>query len=341
MPAPLNRPPRQFAAIVGPHRRPGGRCRVTTTVPPAAPGPHRRRPASPPLSRRCTGPLPVRSAAAIGGRGTSAVGLGSPRPADDAGRRPRSISRPRVRRRRAGGRVTRSGTRSTRDSDGRFGLASSRVRRRPGGRRGEAEPARPRRRQTAQLQRQTDGRAAPAEVVVEVAVEPFEPGVDVRGHGDEQELDVQWCQAEVLGEQTRPPGAAGAAMAVGLQVAGRARRRGEDPVDRLRREVVATVGVVRARVGGPPRGDSRAGPAAPPRSNRATECSTLRRHGHRSVRATAGGLSPAARRGRAAAGADVRPRIRPRPGSVPVVPQPAPCPASVRRSATDFTTSPR
>ena len=51
-------------------------------------------------------------------------------------------------------------------------------------------------RAAAQLQREADARAAARHVVVEVAVEPLEPRVEVRGERDEEQLDVHGVERE-------------------------------------------------------------------------------------------------------------------------------------------------
>jgi len=111
----------------------------------------------------------------------------------------------------------------------------------------------------AQLQRQPDGGPAPGHVVVEVAVQPLEPGVDIRGQRHQQQLDVQPGEPEAAGQVEQPRSAADHGRP-GRPWRGTVRRRGvpvlaagrEDALHVLRGEVGAPVRVVRRRVGGPP-----------------------------------------------------------------------------------------
>ena len=61
----------------------------------------------------------------------------------------------------------------------------------------------------AELQGQPDRGPAPGDVVVEVAVEPLEPGVEVRDERDEQDLDVEVGQAAGLLQRPQPRRAGG------------------------------------------------------------------------------------------------------------------------------------
>ena len=58
-----------------------------------------------------------------------------------------------------------------------------------------------------QLQGQPDRGAAPGHVVVEVAVQPLEPAVQIRQQGDHQQLDVQRSQTGGPGEPPQPQAA--------------------------------------------------------------------------------------------------------------------------------------
>ena len=64
---------------------------------------------------------------------------------------------------------------------------------------------------SAQLERETDARPPPRDVVVEVAVQPLEPRVEVRREGDEEQLDVERRRARrsgraaAAGASRRPP----------------------------------------------------------------------------------------------------------------------------------------
>ncbi len=104
--------------------------------------------------------------------------------------------------------MTRSGTRSGRVSDGRS--ASSTISSRPatsGAEGAEALADRRavgRRRRAAQLDREADARAPPRDVVVEVAVQPLEPRVEVGGEGDQQQLGVHGLERERPGELAQP-----------------------------------------------------------------------------------------------------------------------------------------
>ncbi len=135
------------------------------------------------------------------------------------------------------------------------------------GGRGEAEAAGTGGGQPAQLQGEADGGAAAGQVVVEVAVQPLEPGVDVGGQRDQQEFGVQRREAEALGQSGEPAALRegrrphvsrrpvpvrryGAERVAGLQDAGGG----------LGGEVLAPVGVVGVRVDGPAGGDGLADP---------------------------------------------------------------------------------
>ena len=178
----------------------------------------------------------------------------------------------RARRRRAGARPPGPGTRSARVRNGRSASSTSTSpwsssgapRREPGP--GRAPTRRARRRAPG------PGRPGPApgHVVVQVAVEPLEPAVEVGQQGDQQELDV---------EAVRPaPGRAGAAASsragrlrrvgrpldrsarVRRRPSRRGRRAGQQPVDRLVGEVEPAERVVGRRVVAPALLDQRPDP---------------------------------------------------------------------------------
>lgn len=113
----------------------------------------------------------------------------------------------------------------------------------------------------AEFQGQADGGAAAGEVVVEVAVQPLEPGVDVRGEGDQQEVDVRRGEAEASGQLTDSAAAFRAGRFPGrfpvpVRRYGRERVAGlQDAVRGLGGEVLPPVGVVGVRVDGPAGGD--------------------------------------------------------------------------------------
>ena len=91
--------------------------------------------------------------------------------------------------------MTRSGTRSERVRNGRSDVLDEQQaagdERRRAARAGRGRDSRPGlAARTAQLERQAGARSPPRDVVVEVAVEPLEPRIEVRREGDEQQLDV-------------------------------------------------------------------------------------------------------------------------------------------------------
>ncbi len=127
---------------------------------------------------------------------------------------------------------------------------------------GEAEAARPGPGQSAQFEGQPDGRPAAGQVVVEVAVELFEAGVEVGGEGHQQDVEVHREQPEGVDEPGEPrtgrrrgpvpEGRTTARSAAGGRTTAVHRGGGrQDPVHRLRAEVLAPVRVVRVRVLGP------------------------------------------------------------------------------------------
>ena len=129
------------------------------------------------------------------------VAVARPRPRGEVGRSPRRDGR-----RRAGASATRSGTRSERVRNGRSASSTST---RPPSTSGPPGMSRPRRPGAAgasagQLEREADARAAPRDVVVEVAVEPLEARVDVGRERHEQQLDVVRVERERAGEPAQP-----------------------------------------------------------------------------------------------------------------------------------------
>ena len=122
---------------------------------------------------------------------------------------------------------------------------------------GEPEAAGARPGQSAQFEGERDGGAAAGQVVVEVAVELLEAGVEIGGEGHQQQVEVHGEQAEVRAEPGEPGagrrGVRGAVHRVALRSNGEARRGGgrQDPLHRLRAEVLAAVRVVRVRIVGP------------------------------------------------------------------------------------------
>ena len=117
-----------------------------------------------------------------------------------------------------------------------------------------------RRRDVGQRQRQTDRRAPPGDVVVEVAVEPLEPAVQVGHQRDHQQFDVELGQSGVgaragaAGSTRRPAIAASASASTASRAAqsgrGGCRGGGEQLVDDLLGEVQPAERVVRRRVVG-------------------------------------------------------------------------------------------
>ena len=76
----------------------------------------------------------------------------------------------------------------------------------------------------AQLERQADARAPPRDVVVEIAVEPLEARVEVRGERDQQQLDVHRLERERPREVAQPEVAPSASAAVRARLERRAER---------------------------------------------------------------------------------------------------------------------
>ena len=162
-------------------------------------------------------------------------------------------------RRRAGASATRSGTRSDRVRNGR---SASSTQDEPAGDERRPAVSRWRRRRRSSRARRRSSSASPTlarrrdDVVVEVAVEPLEPGVEVGGERDEQQLDVD--RLELEGSQARrrqPQVGAGGLGGVRLRLdpaqhASRDRRRqaarraGEQAVDLLVRDVEAAERIV-------------------------------------------------------------------------------------------------
>ena len=58
--------------------------------------------------------------------------------------------------------------------------------------------------QTAQLEPESDAGAAPGDVILQIAVEALEARVDVRGHRDQEQLDVDFVQIEGAGQAAQP-----------------------------------------------------------------------------------------------------------------------------------------
>ena len=112
-----------------------------------------------------------------------------------------------------------------------------------------------------QLQRQPDRGASPGDVVVEVAVQPLEPAVQIRQQRDHQQLDVQRGQAGGPGEPAQPQSSTARLGGVGLGVEGGPgfaverpdgrRFGGEQLLDGLLADVQATERIVRGRIAGP------------------------------------------------------------------------------------------
>ena len=84
----------------------------------------------------------------------------------------------------------------------------------------------------AQLERQPGARPPPRDVVVEVAVEPLEPRIEVRSERDEEQLDVVRVQPERSREPAQPEVRAGALGGVSVAFH-RRERRGRRRVDVL------------------------------------------------------------------------------------------------------------
>lgn len=155
--------------------------------------------------------------------------------------------------------MTRSGTRSARLRNGRS--RSSTRRRRPS-RSGARAASRPTCRlvggEPAQAQRQSDGRAAAGDVVVQVAVERLEAVVEIRYERDEEDLGVEGGEVE-FGCQGRESGVFCRCLAGFRRGVRYAVRHGiregaglvlvQQPGDVLVREVEAAKGVVRVRIG--------------------------------------------------------------------------------------------
>ncbi len=101
--------------------------------------------------------------------------------------------------------ATRSGTRSERVRNGRSGSSTQdepavderSAAGQPAARSGDGRGA------AGKLEREPDARAAARDVVVQVAVEPLEPGVEVGGEGDQQQLDVERLELEGPGERAQ------------------------------------------------------------------------------------------------------------------------------------------
>ena len=154
--------------------------------------------------------------------------------------RPRRSARPARRpgrRRRAGGRPTRSGTRSPRVRNGRSGSSTTTRPRLTSGRLGSsrARALAAMAGRAGQLQGQPDRGAAPGDVVVEIAVQPLEPAVQVGEQRDHQQLDVERSQAGGPGEPAQPQSTS------------------RSPRPRRRRPPGSTRGVAVQRVDGRPR----------------------------------------------------------------------------------------
>ena len=112
----------------------------------------------------------------------------------------------------------------------------------------------------------TEGRRR-RDVVVEVAEEPLEPGVEIGGEGDHEQVDVELVELEARGQLTEPqPAPAASAVSAACSHAASGswrsdqslsrRNAGEQPVDHLVAEVEAAERIVGLRDrprGGPPR----------------------------------------------------------------------------------------
>jgi hypothetical protein len=121
--------------------------------------------------------------------------------------------------------------------------------------------------QSAELEREPDAGPPPGHVVVEVAVEPLEPVVDVGGDGHEEEVLVGAVEAAVTCERDQAqdgPGrlrggpdlvAAAPYLGGGRRGRGAGERLGQHAVDVLVADVEAAEGIVEAGVERPPGGD--------------------------------------------------------------------------------------
>ena len=111
---------------------------------------------------------------------------------------------------------------------------------------------------SGQLQRESHGSATPGDVVVEIAVQPLESGVQIRQQGDHEQLDIEWRQPGLASQPAEPNVGSGSFRPLGLGVQYRkllmincnpsAGAEPEQQVDGLVGEIEAAEGVVGSRI---------------------------------------------------------------------------------------------